>query len=196
MLRSPTLTFARKAIDSCPEPLKPALLPLLRTIDELTREIQLYDKMVETKAKKDYPATSILQTIYGVGPLTALTFVLLLDNNPARFQRSRDLGCYFGLRPKQRDSGMATPQLSITKTGDALLRRLATQCAQHILGPFGKDSALCRWGQSLSLKGGKNAKKRAITAVARKLVVLMHRLWVTGEAYDPMRGLPASPQAA
>lgn len=186
---SATLTFARKAKQLCPEALEPALLPLLRVIEELSREIQLYDKLVAKKAEADYPETKAIQTIHGVGSLTALTFVLVLNNDRRRFRKSRDVGCYIGLRPKQRDSGTGSPQLGITKSGDPLLRRLATQCAQYILGPFGQDSALRRWGLSLALRGGKNAKKRAIVAVARKLVVLMHRLWITQQVYDPMRGL-------
>jgi transposase len=115
--------------------------------------------------------------------------VLLLNNDRSRFRRSRDVGCYIGLRPKQRESGQRAPQLGITKAGDPLLRRLATQCAQYILGPFGKDSALRRWGLSLALRGGKNAKKRAVIAVARKLVILMHRIWITQEVYEPLRGV-------
>lgn len=186
---SATLTFARKAKELCPEALKPALLPLLRVIEELTREIELYEKLVVKKAATEYPETKAIQTIHGVGSLTALTFVLVLNNDRRRFRRSRDVGCYIGLRPKQRESGTGSPQLGITKSGDPLLRRLATQCAQYILGPFGKDSALRRWGLSLALRGGKNAKKRAIVAVARKLVILMHRLWITQQVYDPMRGL-------
>jgi transposase len=193
---SASLTFARKAKELCPEALKPALLPLLRIIEELTREIELYDRLVAKKAETEYPETQAIQTIHGVGPLTALTFALVLNNDRRRFRRSRDVGCYIGLRPKQRESGTGSPQLGITKSGDPLLRRLATQCAQYILGPFGKDSALRRWGLSLACRGGKNAKKRAIVAVARKLVILMHRLWITQQAYQPMRGLAPRPAAA
>jgi transposase len=193
--KSSTLTFARKAKEACPEVLQPALLPLLRMIEELTREIEAYEKLVIQKAESEYPETKAIRTIYGVGPVTALTFVLLLNNDRKRFLKSRDVGCYIGLRPKQRESGQSAPQLGITKVGDSLLRRLATQCAQHILGPFGKDSALRRWGLSLALRGGKNAKKRAVVAVARKLVVLMHRIWITQEVYEPLRGVANSTAA-
>lgn len=191
-----TLTFARKAKEACPDTLKSALLPLLRVIEELTREIELYEKLVTQKAAAEYPEAKAIQTIHGVGPLTALAFVLILNNDRNRFRRSRDVGCYVGLRPKQRDSGMRSPQLGITKAGDSLMRRLATQCAQYILGPFGRDSALRRWGLSLSLRGGKNAKKRAIVAVARKLVILMHRIWITQEVYQPLRGVPVAAATA
>jgi transposase len=194
--KSSTLTFARKAKDACPEALKPALLPLLRVIEELTREIELYEKVVLKKAETEYPETNAIRTIHGVGPLTALAFVLVLNNDRSRFRRSRDVGCFIGLRPKQRESGQRAPQLGITKAGDPLLRRLATQCAQYVLGPFGKDSALRRWGMSLALRGGKNAKKRAVIAVARKLVILMHRIWITQEIYEPLRGVVEKSTAA
>jgi len=191
-----TGAFAAKALADCPEPLRIALLPLLRLIERMTIEIRLYDRLVVQKADQGYPETAAILTIPGVGPLTALTFVLLLNNDKQRFLRSRDVGCYFGLRPKQRDSGQHVSQLGITKAGDRLMRKLAVQCAHFMLGRFGKDSALRRWGLSLALRGGKNAKKRAVVAVARKLVILMHRLWITHAAFEPMRGLQTEPQAA
>jgi transposase len=187
---SSTVTFARKATEVCPAVLQPALVPLIRLIQTLTDEIEAYDRLVVATARA-YPETQAIQTIHGVGALTAVAFVLALNNDRQRFKRSRDVGCYLGLRPKQRDSGLRSPQLGITKAGDPLMRRLATQSAQYILGPFGRDSALRRWGLSLASHGGKNAKKRAIVAVARKLVVLMHRIWITQESYDPLRGIPA-----
>jgi transposase len=191
-----TGAFASKALADCPESLRLALLPLLRVIQQLTAEIRLYDRMVTKKAKEVYPDTAAILTIPGVGPLTALTLVLLLNNDKRRFLRSRDLGCYFGLCPKQQDSGQHVSQLGITKAGDTLMRKLAVQCAHFMLGRFGKDSALRRWGLSLALRGGRNAKKRAVVAVARKLVILMHRLWITQEAFDAARGLRTEPQAA
>jgi transposase len=194
--KSSTLTFARKAKDACPDALKSALLPLLRVIEELTREIELYEKLVAQKAETDYPQTKAILTIQGVGPLTALAFVLVLNNDRSRFHRSRDVGCFIGLRPKQRESGQRAPQLGITKAGDPLLRRLATQSAQYVLGPFGKDSRLRRWGMLLALRGGKNAKNRAVIAVARKLVILMHRIWITQEMYEPLRGVAVKSTAA
>jgi len=77
--------------------------------------------------------------------------------------------------------------MRITKTGDRMMRALLVQSAQHILGRFGKDSDLRRHGLKIAARGGKNAKKRAATAVARKLSVLLHRLWITAEAYEPLR---------
>ena len=181
--------FAQKAFAACPPELQEAITPLLRLIGQLTVEIRGYDRLVAKKAKDKYPKCAAICSIPGVGALTALTMVLVMNNDPKKFAKSRDAGCYFGLRPRQRESGQSSPQLGITKAGDRVFRRLATQSAQYILGPFGKDCALRRWGLSLAARGGKNAKKRAVVAVARKLVVLMHRLWVTQQEFDPKCGL-------
>jgi len=92
-----------------------------------------------------------------------------------------------GLRPKRSQSGESDPQLRITKEGDLYLRKMLVQGAHCILGQRGPDTDLKRWGLKLAARGGKNAKKRAIVAVARKLAILLHRLWVTGEVYEPLR---------
>jgi len=169
-----------------PESLRPALAPVLGLIAAVTKELARYDRQVETLAATRYPETTVLRQVPGVGALTALSFVLTLED-PARFPKSRAVGSYLGLRPRQHDSGASAPQLCITKTGDAHLRRLLVGSAHYILGPFGPDSDLRRWGLTLAARGGKNAKKRAVVAVARKLAVLLHRLWVTGETYEPLR---------
>jgi len=137
-----------------------------------------------------------MQQIPGVGVVTSLAFALTIDD-PNRFRKSRDVGSYFGLRPKQNDSGSSKPQLSISKSGDHMMRRLLINCAQYVLGHWGPDCDLRRWGLSLMAHGGKNAKKRAVVAIARKLAVLMHKLWVTGEVYEPLRqGVEAAPTEA
>ena len=136
--------------------------------------------------EKRYPQTQLLRQVRGVGPITALFYVLTIWD-PERFKKSRSVGSYLGLRPRQDESGASSPQLRITKAGDSELRRLLVQCAQYILGAFGEDSDLRRWGLMLAGRGGKNAKKRAIVAVARKLAVLLHSLWTTGENYEPLR---------
>jgi transposase len=105
--------------------------------------------------------------------------------DPRRFAKSRDVGAYLGLRPRQRQSGSQNPQLRITKAGDTYLRSLLVQCAHAVLRANAPDTALRRWGLKLCERGGKNAKKRAIVAVARKLAVLLQRMWVTGETYRP-----------
>ena len=136
--------------------------------------------------KEAYKETEILRQVDAVGGIVALAYILTLDN-PGRFAKSRDVGPYVGLIPRQYDSGDSRPQMRITKTGDRMLRALLVQSAQRILGPFGKDSDLRRHGLKIAARGGKNAKKRAIVAVARKLSVLLHRLWVTAETYEPLR---------
>jgi len=155
-------------------------------IDELSERIDEYDQVLEHVAEKRYPQTALLTQISGVGTLSAITFVLTIED-PHRFARSRDVGSYLGLRPKQQDSGDRSPQLRITKAGDQYLRKMLVSCAHYIIGPFGPDTDLRRWGLKLCERGGKNAKKRAVVAVARKLAVLLHRLWVTGEVYQPLR---------
>jgi transposase len=91
------------------------------------------------------------------------------------------------MRPQSRDSGESQPQLGISKEGDVYLRSLLVQGAHYILGRRGPDTDLKRWGLKLCERGGKNAQKRALVAVARKLGILLHRLWVTGEVYEPLR---------
>jgi transposase len=191
-----TGAFAKKACGSCPGALRDALSPLLRIIEQLTAEIRQYDRVIERKMRSEYAEGAAILSIPGVGPLTALTFVLLLDNDPSRFSKSRDLGCYFGLQPKQQDSGKYVSQLGITKAGDQLMRKLAVQCSHFMLGRFGRDSALRRWGLALCLRGGGNAKKRAVVAVARKLLILMHRLWKTQTTFIPFPEIQTVPKAA
>ena len=152
----------------------------------MTDKIQTLDQQIEQIARTEYPETDLLRQVSGVGPLIALTFVLTVEDRE-RFQKSRDVGCYVGLRPRQSNSGENEPQLRITKEGDAYLRKLLVQGAHQIMGRRGPDTDLKRWGLKLSARGGKNAKKRALVAVARKLAILLHRLWVTGEVYEPLR---------
>src|SRR5262249_22794396 len=137
-----------------PPELKAALGPLLKSIRALTEQIARYDEQIAKLADKKYPETRLLQQVNGIGPLIALTFVLTLDD-PYRFAKSRTVGCYLGLSPRQRDSGESSPQLGITKAGNGHLRWLLIQAAQHTLGPFGKDSRLRRWGLELASTGGK-----------------------------------------
>jgi transposase len=175
--------FASKAVAALPEGLETALNPVLETIASLTEKIAGYDREVERLAAESYPGAGVLRQVNGVGPLTSLAYVLTLED-PRRFRKSRDVGAFLGLTPKQRQSGNSNPQLHITKAGDAFLRRLLVQCAHYVTGPFGTDCDLRRWGLKLAGSGVKT-KKRAVTAVARKLAVLLHRLWLTGEVYEP-----------
>jgi transposase len=161
------------------------LEPLWKALQDVNQRIGEYDRQIAALEKK-YPEVARLQQIAGVGPVISLTFVLTLDDH-LRCHKSRQIGSYLGLRPKQRDSGESQPQLRITKAGDRYLRSLLIQGAQYILGRFGPDTDLKRWGLKLAARGGKNAKKRAVVAVARKLAVLLHRLWRDGSDYEPLR---------
>jgi len=169
-----------------PEALRETLRPLIRQVAALTAGIQEYDGKIEQIAREQYPETGLLKQVSGVGTLIALTFVLTVEDRE-RFAKSRDVGCYVGLRPKRSESGQSQPELRITKEGDIYLRKLLVQGAHHILGWRGPDTDLRRWGLKLAARGGKNQKKRAVVAVARKLAVLLHRLWVTAEVYEPLR---------
>jgi len=186
--RSTTAAFAGKVDLLIPAELKPALRPLVRCIQTLTEQIGGCDERVEQLADKKYPETRLLRQVKGVGPLIALTYVLTVED-PNRFQRSRQMGSFLGLRPRQCESGNSAPQLGISKCGNNHLRWLLVQAAHYILSRLAPDSRLRRWGLQLAARGGKNGKRRAVVAVARKLAVLLHRLWVTGEVYEPLYGL-------
>jgi transposase len=183
--KCPARSFHKKAAEHIPEALWPALGPILEQIGSLTQRIRDYERRLETICQERYPETELLRQVEGIGPLTALTFVLTLED-PYRFEKSRCVGAYLGLVPASDQSGDRDPQKRITKEGDEMLRRLLVGSAHYITGPFGSDSDLRRHGEKIASRGGKNAKKRAAVAVARKLAVLLHRLWVSGEVYDPL----------
>jgi transposase len=189
-------SFSKKVEESIPVEIREALLPLVRLVAAISDSIQEYDQQIEKLGSEKYGHTKLVRQVTGVGPITAMAYVLTLEN-PKRFAKSRDVGPYLGLVPNQQDSGDIQPQLGISKAGDAMLRRLLVGSAQYILGPFGPDTDLRRYGLRLCERGGKNAKKRAAVAVARKLAVLLHHLWVSGEVYEPLRqGLSATPTPA
>jgi len=175
--------------------LRQTLQPLLSEVESLNDRIQEYDQRIAKMAREKYPETALLKQVKGVGDLIATAYVLTIED-PHRFRKSRDAGCFVGLQPGRRNSGESEPQMHISKEGDEYLRTLLVQGAHYILGPFGEDSDLRRWGQKLSARGGKNAKKRAVVAVARKLAVLLHRLWVSGEVYQPLRNNQRADSAA
>ena len=175
--------------------LRAALEPLLREIESLNEHIKEYDRRIEKMAKDTYPEVELLKQVKGVGDLIALGYFLTIED-PHRFKKSRDVGCFVGLQPGRRNSGESEPQMHITKEGDRYLRTLLVQGAHYILGPFGEDCDLQRWGRKLAERGGKKAKRRAVVAVARKLAVLLHRLWVSGEVYEPLRNSQKTVSAA
>jgi transposase len=157
-----------RVAEHLPAELRPALEPILGTIASLTERIRDYDRNLENVAEELYPETRLLRQVHGVGVLTALTFVLTLED-PSRFAKSREVGAYWGLVPATDQSGDSDPEKRISKHGNKLMRKLLVGSAHYILGPFGEDSDLRRHGEKIAQRGGKNAKKRAIVAVARKL---------------------------
>jgi transposase len=164
--KCPAVSFHNKAPEHIPDALWPALGPLLEQIGSLTQRIRDYDRKLETISKEHYPETELLRQV--------------------RFEKSRSVGAYLGLVPARDQSGDTDPQKRISKEGDETLRKLLVGSAHYVLGPFGQDSDLRRHAEKMASRGGKNAKKRAVVAVARKLSVLLHRLWVTAEVYDPL----------
>ncbi len=180
-----TESFSRRVRDAIPGFLQPGLLPVLEMITSLTDQIKALDHRVEVLARQVYGETKLLRQVTGVGPITSLGYVLILEDH-RRFSKSRSVGSYVGLAPGSRRSGDSDPQMRITKEGDVLLRRLLVSAAQYILGPFGPDTDLRRFGLRIASRGGKNAKKRAVVAVARKLAILLHHLWRSGDIYEPL----------
>ena len=192
--RMSSKAFHTRVGELVPESLQPGIVPLLEELRTLHQRILSLDKEIDSMAAR-YPAVAKLCAVSGVGNLTALAFVLSLDQ-PGRFKKSREVGPFVGLTPKKRSSGETDPQLSITRCGNPFLRRILVQAAHYILGPFGPECLLRRHGQRLVERGGKHAKKRAAVAVARKLAVLLHRLWVSETPYDPWyRSKDAPPTA-
>lgn len=178
-----TAAFAGSASEYVPAELLPALEPILRALQELTEQIKAHDRQLNELAAASPEAQHLMQ-VSGVGVLTALAFRLTVDD-PQRFKRSRLVGAFVGLTPGKDQSGESDPEKRITKAGNPFLRRMLVQSAHFILGPIGPDSDLRTWGKKLASRGGKSAAKRAVVAVARKLAVLLHHLWVTGDTYDP-----------
>ena len=177
--------FSRAVVEYIPKDLLPATVPCLNMIEEINQEIRRLDKQIETMCSEIYAEeTAPLRQITGVGALTSLAFVLTLEE-PSRFAKSRDVGAFLGLTPKRDQSGQSDKPLSITKAGNAYLRRLLVGAANYILGPFGPDCELRRYGERIASRGGTVSKRKAKVAVARKLAVLMHHLWKDHETYDP-----------
>jgi len=179
-------SFHRKVRDLIPEDLEPAMFPILDVLANVGKEIKDLDRHLSKLAQEKYPEAIKLQQINGVGPVTAMAFVLTIEH-AERFQKSRDIGPFLGLVPKKDSSGTVDKELSISKAGNKLVRRLLVGSAQYILGNFGKDCDLKRFGEKLASRGGapKTAKRKAVVATARKLAVLMHTLWVNDDDYIP-----------
>lgn len=184
-------SFHHKALPHVPQHLLVALEVTIKQIGLTSASISELDKRIEEVARTRYPETGVLTQIPGVATLTALSFVLTIGD-PQRFRRSRNIGAYLGLVPRLRQSGQRDPKLSITKAGDPYLRQILVSAAHYIIGPFGPDTDLRRFGLRLAARGD---KRRAVIAVARKLAILLHHLWITGEVYEPLRRAEVMPAA-
>jgi len=180
-----------KTFAQVPDELQPALGPALAAIDALTDQIRAYDRQVDELATNRYPETEKLSQVPGVGNLTALAFVLTLED-PAHFARSRDVGPFLGLVPRQDQTGLCDRPLPITKAGDRVLRTLLVQSAHYVMGRLGPESDLKNYGLRIAARGGKVSKRKAAIAVARKLATLLHALWRTGEVYQAVRPTAAA----
>lgn len=178
-------SFAARAPAEIPAIMGEALTPIVETIRELTERVKQLDRQIGYLCRDRYPETQYLLQVGGVGPITALAFVLTIET-PDRFKKSRAVGAYLGLTPRRDQSGETDRQMHITKAGNRYLRRLLVGCAQYILGAFGPDCDLRRYGARIAARGGKRAKKCAAVAVARKLAVKLHRLWADAAEYQPL----------
>lgn len=191
-----TRAFAKKVEKEIPPPLRPALLPLIETIGGLCEQIAECDKKIDRLVEEKYTECGLLTQITGVGNLIALAFVLMVGSKD-RFSSNRTLGALLGLTPRRDQSGDVDKQLPITKAGDSLMRRLLINASHYILSDKGPDCDLKRFGERLIARGGgRAAKKKAVVAVARKLAVLMHRLWQTAEVYEPLHNAKAQSAGA
>ncbi|MDD7986173.1 IS110 family transposase [Lentisphaera marina] len=177
--------FSEKMYEYVSDDLLPTLGEMLYECQELTDRIERLDDRIELISEESCPEAQHLRQIPGVGPVTALAFVLTIDD-PTRFNKSRDIGAFLGLTPKRDQSGEKDKQLRITKHGDRYLRSLLVICAQHIFSDRSPDSDLKRYGHRIASRGGGAGRKKAKVAIARKLAVLMHRLWVSGDNYEPL----------
>lgn len=188
---SPKLTadaFHKHAGDSLTKETFKNIKDLVDVIGKTTEQILKYEKDIDAKIKKKYPVAQLLQTINGVGPITSLAFVLTIDD-PKMFEKSRTLGAYFGLVPRRDQSGNKDKQLSITKAGSKLVRSLLLNCANYILSSKGEDNQIKRFGLKIRGDGTSKAKaNKAKVAVARKICVIMHQLWVSNKPFAAILG--------
>jgi len=187
-----TSAFRRKAVGHVPEPIQDVVAPLLEILEQLTKKIRDFDHQIERLCKQRHPQTGVLRQVRGVGPVLALAYAATIED-PARFTSSRTVGNYVGLAPGQYASGAKTPELRISKRGDRLTRRLLVNAAAYILGPFGPDCDLRRYGGRIARGGAQRDKARARIAVARKLACLLHHLWRTASVWNPNHALSMKP---
>ena len=167
-----------------PEEVKGLLIPLLAQIRHFSTQIEHFDREIEEMAQ-DSALLRRFQEVPGVGPLVALAFMLHIGD-PTRFSKGTAVGRYFGLTSGRRMSGEGGYQTRITKAGDPQMRTLMIQAAYGVMRTK-KESDLKNWANQLLRRMGeaRSARKKVAVAIARKLTVLLHRIWITGERYQP-----------
>jgi transposase len=149
-----TAAFAGKAPQWIPAELKMATEPVLKSIATINEQIRAADEQIARLAEERYPETKLLRQVKGVGPVIALTYVLTLED-PYRFAKSRTVGSYLGLRPRQRDSGDSAPQLGISKSGNRHLRWLFGAGGAVYLGTAGAGQPIATMGSGAGIARGK-----------------------------------------
>lgn len=176
-----TDTFVKRIREiELPAKLAVAIEPLLQAFDALTAQRKHAEATI-AECSAAIPIVQHFQAVPGVGPLTSLAFTLCLDD-PNRFPRSRDVPAFLGLVPSARNSGTVQRSGRITKTGDTLTRFLLVQAAHQCMQSR-SPNALRDWGRRLKARRGHQI---AVVALARKLAVVLHTLWRTGETYRPL----------
>lgn len=174
-----------------PEELAMVLAPLFATLRAQDAAVAAYDAQIAETSKR-FPAAALLDEIDGVGPITALAFVVVVGD-PARFRHTRDIGAYLGLVPRRDQSGQSDPSRRITKAGCGFLRRLLVQCAQVLCRPVGKDSALRRRTAAMLERRGKAGKRQVVVAVARRLSVVMLSMLKSQQRWQPLHRVAPIP---
>jgi transposase len=170
--------IVRNAIKKHEDSVQAAIEGILKSYEEVCRNIEQAEKQLEELCKKD-AVVQLLESIPGVGTITALTFKAVIDN-PYRFVNPRDIGAYLGLTPRQYSSGDTVSQGRISKCGCSELRTLLVECATVLLTRTNGWTKLKAWGLKIMKRSG---IKKAAAAVARKLAIIMLRMWQEGKAF-------------
>jgi transposase len=160
--------------------LRAVVQPLLRARAALWAEFNTLHLLLLRTARKD-PVCRRLMTVPGVGPVSSMTFKTGVDD-PARFSRSRNVGAHFGLTPRRYSSGEIDRSGAIPKVGDAMVRESLYEAAHIMLTRVHADLPLKRWAQDIVRRGG---PRRAKVALARRLAVVLQRIWRDGTVFDP-----------
>lgn len=159
--------------------IKPIVLPPLDLYRSACMELAVLTKQVEAMANAD-PVCKRLMTAPGVGPVIALSFMSAVDY-PERFRRGEDVGAYFGLTPRQFQSGQTDYMVGISKRGDRMVRHHLVTAATVMMTATKRWCPLKAWGVKLAKKQGFS---KARVAVARKLAIILHKMWITGQDFQ------------